>query len=543
MPRLKRPSSPTTMRSALIAVTALAAILARSPPAGAAMQPLPERRLADRVPLDDPSLSPRANPAPAPATPPLSGSYLGAAIGASLDTMAWTATALANLPDATGQFLWEISYMLGVNRAPVQPPQPGDPALRPGATVSPVDPPRAASGASTSGPSTSGRTDRDAPGQDPIRTVADDAPPITKPPVPPSPAMPIGPQDEIDHGLIANLVYDRSYRREDGTYFVPKPLQRLFNVRTQAARRTDVPTVTRVAGRIVPDPSMHGTVQPSVPGRLEPPETGFPSLGQTVKQGQVLALVTPSIGVVDLTQVRRDVTKLTNDIRLETESLEILRQFSWVPFREGKIYQAEQRVAGLRRERETLLPMLELRESLRAPTDGVVSATTAVNGRIVQPGEVVFDIIDPSRMWVEATAPDPATAEQARGAPVAAAETPEGINLVLRFVGTGLSATRQATPILFSIDHPPAGLRVGRPVTVTVINTAQSQRGVLVNRSAVTQGSSGIEEVWEQTAPEIFVPHAVRTHVIDGASVLVTDGLQEGARIVINGSRLMAQLQ
>jgi hypothetical protein len=31
--------------------------------------------------------------------------------------------------------------------------------------------------------------------------------------------------------------------------------------------------------------------------------------------------------------------------------------------------------------------------------------------------------------------------------------------------------------------------------------------------------------------------------VIDGTSILVTDGVPEGARIVINGSRLMAQLQ
>lgn len=363
------------------------------------------------------------------------------------------------------------------------------------------------------------------------------------PPVPPSPVMPIGPQDEVEPGLVANMVYNRSHRREDGTYFVPKPLQRLFNVRTERVRRIDVPTVLRVAGRIVPDPSLHGTVQPSVPGRLEPTESGFPSLGQTVKKGQIMALVTPSIGIVDLSQVRRDVTKLTNEIRLETEALEILRQFSWVPFREGKIYQAEQKVAGLRRERDALLPMLELREALRAPTDGVVSSTTAVNGKIVQPGEVVFDVIDPSRLWVEATAPDPATAETARGAPVAAAVTPEGTNLILRFVGTGLSAARQATPVLFSIDDPPPGLRVGRPVTVTIVNAATSQRGILLNRSAVTQGSSGLQEVWEQTAPETFVPHAVRTSVIDGTSILVTDGVPDGARIVINGSRLMAQLQ
>lgn len=495
----------------VMAVVILATPLMLAGPAGG-------QGIAERVPMDDPSVSTPGRREVIPPVPPPAPerSYLGAAAGSALDTAAWAAAGVAKLPNAAGQFLWEVSYLMGINATPVRPPQVGDGTVPPARLSEPARPVMAAA-------------------VDPIVP--------TLPPSPPNPTAPIGPQTEIDPGLIANFVYDRSNRREDGSYFIPKPLQRLFNVRTERARITDVPTVTRVAGRIVPDPALHGTVQPSVPGRLEPPEDGFPSLGQTVKMGQLLAWVSPSIGVVDRSQIRRDVARLTTDIRVETETLEILRQFSWVPFREGKIYQAEQRLAGLRRERDALLPMLELREGLRAPTDGVVSTTTAVNGRIVQPGEVVFEVIDPSRLWVEATAADPATAELARGVPAAAAVTPEGTTLLLRFVGTGLSVTRQATPILYRIDNPPAGLRVGRPVTVTVVNTAQSQRGILVNRAAVSQGSSGLEEVWEQTAPETFVPHPVRTNVIDGASVLVLDGIPEGARIVINGSRLMAQLQ
>ena len=484
-------------------------------------QGLQDRSIADRVPEEDPSLRSHAQPTPPPPKPAATGSYLGSAVGATLDAIAWTATGIANIPGGTGQFLWEVSYLLGVNSTPILPPRAAEPPPRP----RPVP-------AATPAPAP--------PVMEPLRAAARMP---EQPAIPPSPTMPIGPQDEVDPGLIANFVYDRSNRREDGSFFVPKPLQRLFNVRTEQARVIDVPDVRQISGRIVPDPSLHGTVQPSVPGRLEPPDTGFPTLGQAVKQGETLAWVSPSIGVVDRSQVRRDVTRLTTDIRLETEALEILRQFTWVPFREGKIYQAEQRLSGLRRERDALLPMLELREALRAPTDGIVSTTSAVNGRIVQPGEVMFEVIDPTRLWIEATASNPAIAEAARGTPVAAATTPEGINLTLRFVGSGLSVARQSTPIMYRIENPPAGLRVGRPVSVTVVNTGQSQRGILLNRSAVTQGSSGVEEVWEQTAAETFVPHPVRTRVIDGTSILVVDGVAAGARIVINGSRLMAQLQ
>jgi hypothetical protein len=465
------------------------------------------------MPVEDPAF--RTGPKPDPgAARPDSGSYVGATVAGMLDAMSATARGVANLPSATGQFLWEVSYLLGVNSIPVRPPNA-------------VEAPRP-------------RRPDAAPTQNVDLRATE---PLKPPPIAPQSTPPIGPSDDVEPGLIANFVYDRSSRREDGSYFVPKPLQRLFNVRTERARLTEMPGVSRIAGRIVPDPSLHGTVQPSVSGRLEPPDEGFPTLGQPVTKGQVLAWVSPSIGVVDRSHIRRDVAKLTTDIRVETEYLEILRQFSWVPFREGKIYQSEQRLAGLRRERDALLPMLELREALRAPTDGMVSGSQAVAGRIVQPGEPVFEVIDPTRLWVEATAPDPASAEAAKSVPAVSAVTPEGVNLLLRFVGTGLSVTRQATPILFRIHEPPPGLRVGRPVSVTILNPAVSQRGILLNRSAVTQGSSGVEEVWEQTGPEIFVPHPVRTKVIDGASILIVDGVNEGARLVINGSRLMAQLQ
>src|SRR5262249_48204306 len=155
-----------------------------------------------------------------------------------------------------------------------------------------------------------------------------------------------------------------------------------------------------------------------------------------VRTGQVLAYVIPAVGVVDRTQVRREVARLTTDIRVETENLEILKQFSFVPFRDGKIYQSEQRLAGLRRERAALLPLLQTQEVLRAQTDGVISASTALVGRIVHPGDKIFQIVNPKQLWVEALAQDPVIAESARRVTRATALTPEGQVLTLTYVGS-----------------------------------------------------------------------------------------------------------
>ena len=347
----------------------------------------------------------------------------------------------------------------------------------------------------------------------------------------------------IDPGLLANFVYDRGARRPDGSFFVPKSLQRLFELHTKQVVATQVPVTLSLAGRIVADPQNHGDVEASLLGRIESPESGLPVLGQTVHSGDILAYVVPAVGVVDRTQIRSQIAKLTTDIRVETENLEILKQFSFVPFRDGKIYQSEQRIAGLRREREALLPLLQTQEVLRASADGVISTSTAIAGRIVHPGEAVFTIVNPKKLWIEALAPDPTIAESAARVRQASAVTPEGQTLALTFVGSGLVLREQSAPVMFRIDNPPEGLQVGRPVTVAVRSENHSQSGLPVSRDALTIGADGVQEVWEQSEPEVFLPRAVRTVDIDGRSVLVIDGLKEGAHVVVSGVRLLAQLQ
>lgn len=349
--------------------------------------------------------------------------------------------------------------------------------------------------------------------------------------------------DPIDPQLFANFVFDKAQRRPDGSFFVPKPLQRLFDVRTQKVETGETPLSVKLPGRIVPDPNAHGDVEASLVGRIEAPKSGMPVLGQEVKQGQILGYVTPAVGVVDRTQVRREVARLTNEIRVTAESVELLKQFWFVPFRDGKIIQAEMKLEGLRRERAALLPMLQTQEVLRASTDGVISVTNAINGRIVHPGEKIFEIVNPKRLWVEAVAADPDVAKTAAAVDSAVALTPEGHSLDINFVGSGLALQQQAVPLMFRIDQPIEGLRVGRPVTVAVRSTEKARQGIAVPKEAVVAGSNGLEQVWEHVGPEIFVPRTVKTEAIDGRTVLVIAGLSPGAQIVTRGTRLMVQLQ
>jgi membrane fusion protein, heavy metal efflux system len=459
-----------------------------------------------------------------------------------------------------GQFAWEVAYVFGANGTPVNSFRTGEPELTglgdqvgeaPHSQDPAPDPVAASAQPAPSVAQPAVAPVASAPAPDPSvpspppppQLTAEAALPVVKPTPTPMVAGVTTTSEPLDPKLFNDFVFDKARRRSDGSFFVPKPLQRLFDMRTQKVETAKTALSVQLPGRIIPDPNAHGDVETSLIGRIEPPKTGLPVLGDTVKQGQILGYVTPSVGVVDRTQVRREVARLTNEIRITAESLELMKQFWFVPFRDGKIIQSEMRLEGLRRERSSLLPMLQTQEVLRASTDGVISVSNAINGRIVHPGEKIFEIVNPNRLWVEAIAADPDVAKTAAAVDAAVAMTPEGQALDIGFVGSGLALQQQAVPLMFRIDNPIPGLRVGRPVTVAIRSKQTSRSGIAVPHDAVVTGSSGLEQVWEHVAPEVFVPRTVKTEPIDGRSVLITAGLTPGAQIVTQGTRLLVQLQ
>lgn len=530
--RPARLSASRSKRAAVALSIAIAAAPSITAHAGAAEEPQTASTGTSAAGAVAPAKPTAQPPAPASGLESITQTA-GAAAGYlyhSSTGLLWSAgDMLSSAYTGVGQAIYETAYMMGVNKTPLPRPEFVDtaPERMPAPVVEPVvSAPRAAA-------------------PEPETAAAADAPVETAAAPPPEPVEePVhAPLQPIPSGLLTNLVYDRSARNADGSYFVPKGLQRMFEVRTERAAVSEVRAVRKLNGRVVPDPKAHGRVEAGLLGRFEAPETGIPVVGDEVRKGQILGMVVPVVGVVDRSSVRREIARLTNEIRITAESLEITKQFSFVPFREGKVIQLETRLQGLRQEREALLPLLKTQEYLRAPIDGVIASSTAVTGRVTQPGEMVFDIVNPKQLWVEVTVPDPTIAADASPGSHASARTPEGQNMTVTYMGSGPSVRQQSIPMLFRIDNPPKGLRVGRPVAVLMPGEQAAQRGMPVRRAAIAVGSDGLQQVWEQTEPETFVPRVVQTQDIDAQTVLVLNGVTEGARIVVRGTGLMTQLQ
>jgi hypothetical protein len=340
-----------------------------------------------------------------------------------------------------------------------------------------------------------------------------------------------------DHGpepAAARNGDERAQRQPDGVIFVPKPIQRIFGLRTVETERGAFARSIELPGRIIPDPNASGYVQTAVGGVLSPPTGGFPRLGTPVKQGDILAYVTPPIAAIDVSDMRQRQGELDQQIAIvqrrlaRQESLVASGAVARTQFEETRL-----ELEGLKDRRAALDTIRSEPVPLIAPVTGVIADGTPITGQIAQSNAIVFHIVTPGRLWIEALSFD-AVAGSGR----ASARTGDGKSLALGYRGSGLADRSQSIPVHFSIDEAGKGLRVGQFVTVFT-ETGDERSGIAVPRTAVVRAANGQDVVFEHISAERFEPRPVRVEPLDADRVLIAAGVDPGKRVVVQGAELL----
>ncbi|WP_247281543.1 MULTISPECIES: efflux RND transporter periplasmic adaptor subunit [unclassified Bradyrhizobium] len=338
----------------------------------------------------------------------------------------------------------------------------------------------------------------------------------------------------------APALSDAPRRLQDGTVFAAKPTQRLLDVRTAAAELQTIHPAVTLIGRVMADPNRSSIVQSVYGGRVVPIDGGIPRIGQTVRKGDLLIQIEPHLPVADRTTILEKVGEIEQLMAVTENKLRRLRPLAErgaVPH--GQVNDLESELEGLRARRETVRNSRTGFEELRASTDGVITSAKVVPGQVIQPQDVLFQIADPSSLWVEALAYDDIGLKQPEAA---TAMAPNGQQIALTFVGTSRALRQHATVVQFAMPDPPTGLNIGQPLNV-MIQSGAPVAGLIFPRNAVVRSGNGENIVWLHAGPERFEPKPVRVLPVDAARVIVAAGVKEGERIVIRGTDLINQIR
>lgn len=327
-------------------------------------------------------------------------------------------------------------------------------------------------------------------------------------------------------------------RLADGSLFVPKPVQRQLGLRTQPVRIAELAATVELNGLIIPDPETSGRVQAMFAGSVIPGPKGMPTAGRKVVKGEVLAYLRPISGAIERGNQKANLAELEAQLAIAEGKMKRFEQL------EGAVPQKEIEAAriehtALQQRRAYVRASIDSSEQLVAPATGIVSASHhLLAGQVVDAKEVLFEIVDPARLAVEALAYDVGIARTLVSASALADQTA----LNLKFVGGGQQLREQALPLLFRITNPNAAVAVGQPVKV-IVRIDKGVKGATVPRAALTKVGAGETAVWVHTEAERFVARRIRHQSLDAANVAILDGLHDGDRVVTIGAGLLSQVR
>ena len=329
-------------------------------------------------------------------------------------------------------------------------------------------------------------------------------------------------------------------RLPDGSVHVPKVAQRRMAIRTVLAPASEAAATVELPGRVVVDPNASGRVQAVHGGRIEPGPQGLPVAGQRVRRGDVLASVRHHAEPYARGNQQAQLAELRAQRQLAEQRVQRLEGLEGTVPRKD-IEAARTEATSLAERERSIGSSLSSREALTAPVSGVISRTDIAVGQVVEPRDVLFEVVDPARMLVEATTADPAL-----GARVAAASLQGVPGVTLRLLGAARSLRDGVLPLTFAVA-PAKGnaalpLAIGQPVTV-VAQTKERIRGVVLPAQAVVRNPSNEAVVWTKSGAERFVPQPVQFRPLDAHTVVVTQGLGADNRVVVQGAPLIAQIR
>jgi membrane fusion protein, heavy metal efflux system len=325
-------------------------------------------------------------------------------------------------------------------------------------------------------------------------------------------------------------------RLPDGSVSVPKPAQRRMAIRTVVGIAAEHSQTVELNGRVAIDPSAGGRVQAAHGGRITPGPRGLPVVGQRVAKGEALAYVQHHAAPYELGNQQAQLSELRANRTLADKRLKRLEAL------EGSVPQKE--IDAARAEFESVIAReraiagsLRTTEALTAPVGGVIATTSALAGQIVESKDVLFEIIDPARLTIEAATHDPQLGTRITGASLAGLSDVE-----LTLLGAGRKLNEGALPLVFRARAKTTALVVGQPVTV-VATLADKASGIALPFEAIVRNAANEPVVWIKAGAERFVPQPVEFKPLNATSVVVTKGLAPDNRVVISGAALINQIR
>ena len=358
---------------------------------------------------------------------------------------------------------------------------------------------------------------------------------------------------DADHGEVTAAPEGISFLKEQQWKILSKaePV-----TKRRLVERVQVPAQTRAK------PGFSATVAAPLAGQLALPSgKAMVQPGTRVEAGEVLALLRPrfSDAAARFIEVEAEfgraeaVLKQAESAYERTKKLAAAEAKSPRELQEAEVALATARARSAAAESlratyatkpaaDSTAPSAAPALELRAPIAGIITSISAGVGEPVAADQVVFTVLNPETVWLEARVPESVVArlDDAKDALCEVLDGTKRLFLIsaeggrLVFAGLEVDATNRTVPLVFELNNTKTRLRTGQAVRLHV-ETAHAEDTLTIPDSAIVE-EGGQPVAFVQLSGETFEKRELKLGIRDGNFVQVLDGLKEGERVVTKGA-------
>ena len=335
----------------------------------------------------------------------------------------------------------------------------------------------------------------------------------------------------------------------DISYLKEQQWETTFSV--SEAQTRSVQRSVEAAGTIEPVAGQFAKVSAPVSG-LTPARANLnmPAPGDRVREGQTLAILSPSGGEGSYADLKGRVERLEREVRraerlVEAEAIPRKRlvearhdlDLARAALESMGVTRADPAAQGASTATERSTSSASFNYNLKAPISGRVQERHLAPGSRVEVGTVLYTIVDPSRVWVRLRVPaeHAADARKASGA-VFTVEGSDVLHEASRVVSTGASidTDTRTLPVHLEAPNPNDALKIGMMADARLL-LEDTQSGVAIPNEAI-QTEDGQPVAYLQTGGESFERRSLQLGPTDGQYTLVDRGVEAGEHVVTAGA-------
>lgn len=338
-----------------------------------------------------------------------------------------------------------------------------------------------------------------------------------------------------DHTENKTTSQNKGNHTNEGVIEISQEGQKASGIKTAIIQPKALPVYISAPGEVIPNMDLTTIVTPRIQAQVV---KRLVKTGDHVKQGQSLVLLSS----VDMAKAQADLLLAQKEwLRVKGLGKKAVSAKRYQTS-EVSYQQAFSRLLAYGMTQSQIVSFIKTSDpnkangefSLLAPRNGTIFSADFSEGQMINPGEMLYKIVDETKLWVDARLSNGESEKVKKGNKAIIETSHHKLLAVVLQIHHKLDETTRTRIVRLEVPNPKDQLHPGEFVTC-LIQTDKTSPVLSVHKNALMRTPDGDLAVYIEVKPNHFKAQEVKVIKKIG-SLRVIKGIEPGTRVVVKGA-------